>query len=134
MSNRVQNIPKHVNLSKKGNRKFTRNQYFLLLIEKKGKNLKINWLMSSISSILKFSVSWHPTERVNPPKTKSKIIEVPHTDWGTKIYKDNEHDIIIEPFLHIKVELFSAISSHDGDTLSITFLDIRLIFNSLTFI
>ena len=30
-SNRVQDIPKRVNTSKTGNRKFARNQYFLLL-------------------------------------------------------------------------------------------------------
>ena len=34
-SNRVQDIPKRVNPSKTGNRKFARNQYFLLLTQKK---------------------------------------------------------------------------------------------------
>ena len=61
-SNRVQDIPKRVNSSKTGNRKFAQKQYFLLLIQKKVKKCikreayEKNCFSATVVSLLTFRI------------------------------------------------------------------------------
>ena len=69
-SNRVQDIPKRVNPPKSGNRKFARNQYFLLLIK-----MKVTNKVHMIRYYLTFLSSLHSKRTCTQKARKTRIFD-----------------------------------------------------------